>query len=528
MKKLLALALAALLIFALIGCNKDKEEATEEESEEIVTTNVYENFTYDVNENGELEITGYKNTSTELADVKIPAEIDERPIVGIRKEAFMAFKNIKSVTFPETITYIGDYAFADCDYLVKLELPKNLTTIGEGAFKSCDALANVSFPAALLSVGQGAFMDCTSLKNFTLPEGLLSIEDQAFWGCKKLTKVTIPTTVLDLGDAAFYGCTSLYEVNLLGDKKVDEADDEILAKINQIIAEAAQAPTTLAQVANILEEADYYLGGLTNRGAKFVWDKNENKVYGAMTAADATLVASINEALKNDASTTLDLMISNMQKQGFDPNQLNASVKSDKFVWDADKNAFITVYAGESVFAECTSNTIISVTEGSFFAEYVAEEELIFVVPANAPEGTKTFSDGLLAFYYPEALAFEVSEGIVSMTSKNILFSLYSMDRDLEDDHTLWTQDQFDEIIADTIFTEFYELMGSKKVEQLTNENGIKITKISFTVTEENNTDWVTLHIVTIGNTTYQILLIEENFAASLHTMIETSIDKVN
>ena len=528
MKKLLALTLAALLIFALIGCNKQNEDTTEEENEEIVTTNVYENFTYDVNENGELEITGYENTSTELADVKIPAEIDERPIVGIRKEAFSAFKNIKTVTFPDTITYIGDYAFAECDYITELTLPKGLTTIGEGAFKGCDALAKVTFPAALLSVGQGAFMDCVSLKNFTLPEGLLTIEDQAFWGCKTLTNVTIPTTVLDLGDAAFYGCASLYEVSLLGDKKADAADDEILAKINKIIADSGKTPTTMAQVEEILSEVDYYLAGLTDRGAKFVWDKNENKVYGAMTTADEALVASINAALVNDASTTLDLMISNMQKKGFDPNQLNASVKSDKFVWDADKNAFTTVYAGDSVFAQCTSNTILSVTEGSFFAEYAEEAGLIAVVPAKAPAGAKTFSDGALTFYYPKALAFEVSEGMVSMTSANILCTLFSMDRDLNDDHTLWTVAQFDEIIERTMFAEFSDLMGSKKLEQLTNANGIQITKISFTVTEDNNTDWVSIYVITIGNTTYNILLIEENFDASLHTMIETSFKKAN
>jgi len=110
MKKLLALALAALLIFALIGCNKQNEDTTEEENEEIVTTNVYENFTYDVNENGELEITGYENTSTELADVKIPAEIDERPIVGIRKEAFSAFKMTTSSVEEVTLfsSEVGD------------------------------------------------------------------------------------------------------------------------------------------------------------------------------------------------------------------------------------------------------------------------------------------------------------------------------------------------------------------------------------------------------------------------------------
>ena len=524
MKKLLALTLAALLIFTLIACNKKNEDATEDENNDVLAaTNVYENFTYDVNEDGELEITGYQNANVTLANVTIPAEIDGRRIVGIGASAFANKMNIASVTFPETITYIADYAFTNCDYLTALNLPKNLTTIGAGAFEGCNALANVSFPASLCSIGTGAFKDCVALNNFVLPEGLLAIEDLAFWNCKSLTKVTVPTTVIDLGDGAFYGCSSLYEVNLLGDKKADAEDDAILTVVNNILSEAGV--TTLADAVRVLEANDYYLSGISTHGAKFIWDKANHKVYGAMTAEDEALLAYVNEALKTDDATALETMIDHMRKQGFDLSRLNASVASDKFVWNETTHTFTTVYTGKIAFSKCSENTIISVTEGSVFAEYAKAAEWITVDPATAPEGSKIFSNNALTFYYPEAWEMTVTEGTV-MIEKNdsVGMLLFASPRDLDDDHTEWGE----EVFAD-IYEYFYAIMGEEvsienmEIEQKTLENGLKFTKISCTITDEDGTGYVALYLITIENTTYEIIYAEQPAADAYYTAIENS-----
>ncbi|MBQ2999899.1 MAG: leucine-rich repeat domain-containing protein [Clostridia bacterium] len=527
MKKLLALTLAALLIFAMIGCKNQNEDATEEENEEeLAATNVYENFTYAANAKGELEITGYQNTSVERIAVTIPDEIDGRPIVGIGDSAFSAKTNISSITIPDSVGYIGDFAFADCDYLTKITLPKGLTTIGKGAFRGCDALTKVSFPAGLLSVGEGAFENCKKLTNFTLPEGLLTIEDGAFRNCVAITKVTVPTSVIDLGDGAFIGCKSLYEVNLLGDKKLEGADNEILSKINALIANSDQSFATPAQVAAFLEEEGYYLSGISQTGVKFIWDTNTDKVYGAMTAADEKLVASINEALvgdtSKDASNALELMISNMKGKGFDPNQLNASVTSDKYVWNAAKNEFTLIYAGEYVFSDCSANTIISITEGSFFAEYAKNADYITVAPATAPEGAKIFSNNTLAFYYPEAWTMTVVEGDVMFESETSLFGIVTHPRNLDDDHTLWGDEKLGEFFTG-IFEEDGTTVTDKAIVQSTTADGLKFTKISCTISDSEGTGSVTLYVITIGNSTYEISFIEQPMNAAHHALIENS-----
>lgn len=531
MKKFLALTLAILLMFALIGCKAQKEDATEEENEaELAQTSVYGDFTYASNAKGELEIIGYVNTSEELINVVIPEQIEGRTIVGIGASAFATKSNIATISFPDTITYIADFAFVDCDYLIKLDLPKGLTTIGMGAFRSCDSLMEVSFPNALLSIGEGAFSNCKNLTNFTLPENLLTIEDGAFQNCVSLTNVTIPASIIDLGDGAFIGCKSLQEVNLLGNVNISPADAEILTNVNELIQNSGKSFATAAQVADFLEEEGYYLSGITSRGVKFIWDTNTDKIYGAITAADEILVASINTALigdtSKDASNALELMISNMKGKGFDPNQLNASVASDKYVWDSEKNQFITIYAGIDAFSGCTTNTIISVTTGSFFAKYAENSGWITVDPATAPEGAKIFSNGTLAFYYPEAWKMEVLLNTeVRLVSATTYLNVATAERNVSDDHTTWTIDNFNAYIESTNLAPLPDGQSfvDQAISQITNENGITATKISFAVTDGTYIEPIVIYLVTIGNQTYTITTSQQATTAEIQSILETS-----
>ena len=53
-----------------------------------------------------------------------------------------------SVTIPEGVTKIGDYAFQYCSSLTSVTIPEGVTTIGEGAFYGCSALTSVTFEGA--------------------------------------------------------------------------------------------------------------------------------------------------------------------------------------------------------------------------------------------------------------------------------------------------------------------------------------------------------------------------------------------
>ena len=528
MKKLLALALAALLILALIACNKQTEEETEEESEDVLAeTNVYEHFTYDVNENGELEITGYQNTSVAFVNVNIPAEIGGRTVVGIGKEAFQSSAIITSVTFPASIEYIDDYAFVDCIYLTELNLPSNLVTIGMGAFQNCASLKKVTFSPSLVSIGDHAFANCSSLMNFSLPNTLLTIGDQAFLDCISLTKVTVPTTVIELGAGAFGGCVNLSEVDLLGTQNPE--DDAILAKMNAILAD--KSPTTFAEVTTALNQAGLFFKENSERGTKFIWDKNENQVYGALTAEDKVLLASVNEALKLEGvADNLDFMISAMQQKGYDLYRLNACTSSDKFVWNKETNKFTTIYAGDGAFLACTPNTILSVTKGSVFAEYAKAQGFIAVTPAEVAEnGLKIFSNNAISFYYPNTWEFNILSDLstteIRLSLGNDAVRILKSERDTVDDHEKWTSNNFNDYIESTVWKNFTCVNGA--ITKVTNANGVTFTKITFETTDGANVTPIVIYLISVEHTTYTISFEEAFVNAETQTIIEESFQKV-
>ena len=221
MKKIFAILLASLLLLTLFSCGNKGDDTTDSEQtaaqKEVVDEYVFENFKYTVNIKGDYEITGFIYGGIELLDVVIPAEINTRPVTGIGKDAFKAMKNIKSVKIPDTVGYISDYAFYDCDYITQITLPASLTTIGMGAFQDCDALVEIAMNDKLTAIGDYAFKGCDSLTDVALPESLLTIGDGAFTECGELLEITVPTGVTEIGDLAFADCENLADITVLGE-----------------------------------------------------------------------------------------------------------------------------------------------------------------------------------------------------------------------------------------------------------------------------------------------------------------------
>ena len=69
-------------------------------------------------------------------NVVIPSEIDGLPVTRIGNDAFKGKNNVTGVVLPETLEYIGEYAFYDLDNLTGvLVIPKSVKTIGGHAFQ---------------------------------------------------------------------------------------------------------------------------------------------------------------------------------------------------------------------------------------------------------------------------------------------------------------------------------------------------------------------------------------------------------
>jgi hypothetical protein len=144
---------------------------------------------------------------------------------------YPAGKTNNSYTLPESVVFIGNYAFSDCDNLESVTVPASVTTIGRYAFISCSRLKSVSFsPSSLLStIGMRAFVYCDNLKAITLPISVTSIESGAFSDCGSLTDVTVNWTATPLAIRSdLFGDLTLSNITLhvpAGTKAIYEAAD---------------------------------------------------------------------------------------------------------------------------------------------------------------------------------------------------------------------------------------------------------------------------------------------------------------
>ena len=95
-------------------------------------------------------------------------------VTGIGTGAFANCANLTGVTLPSTVTYISDFAFMSCPSLGSVTLPNSLLTIGQRAFRDCTGLTSVTIPNSVTTIGSSvtfigsyAFDDCDALRDVT-------------------------------------------------------------------------------------------------------------------------------------------------------------------------------------------------------------------------------------------------------------------------------------------------------------------------------------------------------------------------
>ena len=114
---------------------------------------------------------------------------------------------------PDSVTTIGERAFASCYYMTSIIIPKSVTTIGEGAFDGC-SMTSIAIPDSVTTIGESAFYECTSLISIDISNSVTSLGGFAFGLCTSLISIAIPDSVTTIGESAFYECTSLIGINI--------------------------------------------------------------------------------------------------------------------------------------------------------------------------------------------------------------------------------------------------------------------------------------------------------------------------
>ncbi len=214
---------------------------------------------------------------------------------------------LTSLVLPETLTTVGEYAFANLNYLASIKYRRTdvfnfadkdvfemagrsvnslevtfndgVTHIPANMFAVTDAsdrpkVTSVVFPTTLKSVGAYAFSGQDGLTaDIVLPEGVTEIGASAFAGTKT-KKVVIPSTVTSIGSGAFSALTSLTEVEYNAVNAFTDVSEGLYAfredenEFTVIIGSAVETiPDNLFRLSGVTEVTFAENGSLTSIGS---------------------------------------------------------------------------------------------------------------------------------------------------------------------------------------------------------------------------------------------------------------------
>ena len=108
---------------------------------------VWEDFSYTVTQSGAI-LLAYLGRSD---IVRIPDRLGGISVSTISDSAFRA-SNVIRIICPDTITAIGESAFANCSDLERITLPSSLISIGARAFSECTSLSEIRCSSLLSTV----------------------------------------------------------------------------------------------------------------------------------------------------------------------------------------------------------------------------------------------------------------------------------------------------------------------------------------------------------------------------------------
>ena len=137
-------------------------------------------------------------------------------VTSIGNNAFAGCRNLTSITIPDGVTIIDYAAFYYCNSLTNINIPDNVTCIGASAFEYCRSLTSVTIPNSVTSIGGAAFYFCSSLTTITIPNSVKRIDGFAFSNCSSLTNIALPNSIISIGNYAFNNCTYLKDVYYSG------------------------------------------------------------------------------------------------------------------------------------------------------------------------------------------------------------------------------------------------------------------------------------------------------------------------
>lgn len=318
-KRLISLLVAVCMMITMLPLSAvtafaaDTSSSTELEA----TVGAYK-YAYTVNADGTATITNFlgpvDSANPGPYDITIPEKLGDYTVTGLGKDSFsiddpysplyeIHHTKIHSVTIPQSVTSIGEGAFAGSKNLDSLTINDAAISIGDWTFDECYKLTTLSLGEKIKTIGDYAFYDCRILNNVTIPQSVTSIGDHAFGACYGMDSFTIKDATTSIGKYAFFDCQSLTTLSL--GENITTIDDDAFRSCYNL--ECIMLPAGLASFGDCLRGCpagrkwDYHGNPINPIGAIYYkndWDhakelpgynilKNRNFLYLCNVTFDA-------------------------------------------------------------------------------------------------------------------------------------------------------------------------------------------------------------------------------------------------
>lgn len=214
--------------------SEDRELSTEVISEEI-ENGIKDEFGVVYSKDGK-RLLVCQNKELESYEIRKGTEV-------ICDNAFLGCESLNQVTFPDSVTVIGNLTFYGCFKLQEANIPNSITSIGDESFSFCKSLRLITIPKSMARIGSNPFVYCEKISiqseserfivqdkmlidtkehrliiyfghnsSVLIPKSVSHIGDDAFINCKSIKELTFSDSVTNIGESAFKGCESLQQV----------------------------------------------------------------------------------------------------------------------------------------------------------------------------------------------------------------------------------------------------------------------------------------------------------------------------
>ena len=223
-----------------------------------------------------------------LTSVSIPDRV-----VSIGEEAFRGCSGLTLISIPSSVTYIGEEVFRGCSGLISINVVSENTHYSsidgvlydyvQDTLMQCPAVkTSVTIPNSVIYIEDYAFRDCsflmtlnfnaincqdfgisscfrdTPLTTVNIGDSVQRIPAYFVKDCSGLTLVSIPNSVTFIGEMAFRGCSSLTSINVVSENTHYSSIDGVLCNYVQDTLIQCPSGKTSVTIPNSVTYIDRY------------------------------------------------------------------------------------------------------------------------------------------------------------------------------------------------------------------------------------------------------------------------------